>query len=118
MVSILVMIWKLHMLKRIEGLAWLISIFALSVASLATANEDTERPLEQLVQDFIVAFNTGNPDTMARYYQHAASTSFNERRTEKEDRDLYQTGARQRGATSNRRRWQVDRRRRRTVCHQ
>ena len=78
------------MLKRIEGLAWLISIFALSVASLATANEDTERPLEQLVQDFIVAFNTGNPDTMAGYYQHAASTSFNERRTEKEDRDLYQ----------------------------
>ena len=37
-----------------------------------------------------MAFNTGDPDAMARYNQHAASTSFNERRTEKENHDLYQ----------------------------
>ena len=90
MVFILVMTWKVQMLKRIECLTRLIFVLVLSVASLASANEDTESPVEQLVQDFIVAFNTGNPDTMARYYQHAASTSFNKRRTEKEGRDLYQ----------------------------
>ena len=49
MVSILIMIWRLQKLKRIEGLAWLIFILALSVASLATANEDTENPVEQMV---------------------------------------------------------------------
>ena len=78
------------MLKRIEGVTWLIFILALSVTPLASADEDTESPVEQLVQDFIVAFNTGSPDKMARYFQRAASASFNERRTEKEDRDLYQ----------------------------
>ena len=44
-VSILVMTWKVQMLKHIEGLAWLIFILALSVASLASANEDTENPV-------------------------------------------------------------------------
>ena len=45
MVSILVMIRKLQMSKRIKGLAWLIFILALSLVSLVSANEDTESPV-------------------------------------------------------------------------
>ena len=92
----------MQVLNRIEGLAWLIFILALSVASLVSANEDTENPVEQLVQGSIVAFNTGNPDAMARYYQHAASTPFNERRTPKENRDLYQVLVDKSGTLSSR----------------
>jgi len=77
------------MLRLKKGLPYLVFILALGVASLSSANEHTENPVERLVQDFIVAFNTGDADTMADFYQHAASASFNERRTEKEDRDLY-----------------------------
>jgi len=78
------------MSKRIEGLVWLVFILALSLASPVSANEHKKSPVEQLAQDFVVAFNTGDPDAMTHYYQYAASTSFNERRTEKENRDLYQ----------------------------
>jgi hypothetical protein len=78
------------MLRLKEGLPCLVFILALGVASLTLANEYTENPVERLVQDFIVAFNTGDPNTMANFYQHAASASFNERRTENEERDLYQ----------------------------
>jgi hypothetical protein len=78
------------MFKRNKGLACLAFILALSVTSVSSAHEHTKGPVEQLAQDFIVAFNTGDYDTVARFYQHAASTSFNERRTDKENRDLYQ----------------------------
>ena len=78
------------MFKSNKGLAYLVFILALSVTSLSSAHDHTQGPVEQLAQNFIAAFNTGDYDTMASFYQHAASTSFNERRTDQEDRDLYQ----------------------------
>ena len=78
------------MFKRQEVLAFLVLILALNVMSVSSANEHTQTPVEQLARGFIMAFNTGDYDTMAGFYQHAASTSFNERRTDQEDRDLYQ----------------------------
>ena len=78
------------MFKLNKGLAYLVFILALSATSVSSAHEHTQGPVEQLAQDFIVAFNTGDYDTMASFYQHAASTSFNKRRTGQEDRDLYQ----------------------------
>jgi len=84
------MICKLQTLKPNKDWACLIFILALSITSLACANEETKSPVEQLAQDFVMAFNSGDSDTLASFYQHGASTSFNERRTEEENRALYQ----------------------------
>jgi hypothetical protein len=84
------MIRKLHMLKPNKVWACLILTLALSITSLATANEETNSPVEQLAQDFVMAFNSGDSDTMASFYKHGASTAFNERRTEEENRALFQ----------------------------
>jgi hypothetical protein len=46
-------------------------------------------PIDRLVHEFIEAFNSGDFDTMASFYERAASTSFNDRRSEQEDRDLH-----------------------------
>ncbi len=78
------------MFKCNKGLAYLVFIVALSVTSSGSSHEHPQSPVEQLARNFIVAFNTGDYDTMASFYQHAASTSFNERRTNQEDRNLYQ----------------------------
>ena len=78
------------MLKRNGFLAVLIFTLAINISPLVSAQEQEKSPVEQLLQDFVAAFNSGDFDSMASFYQRAASTSFNDRRTEKEDRELYQ----------------------------
>ena len=78
------------MLKPYKDWAGLILILAVSITSLVSANEETKSPVELLTQDFLIAFNSGDSATMERFYQQGASTSFNDRRTEEENRALYQ----------------------------
>ncbi len=55
----------------------------------APDQEKVPDPVDHLLQDFVEAFNSGDYDTMASFYKSTATTSFKERRTEQEDRDLY-----------------------------
>jgi hypothetical protein len=61
------------MFKCNKGLAYLVFIVALSVTSPSSSHEHKHSPVEQLARNFIVAFNTGDYDAMASFYQHAAS---------------------------------------------
>jgi|GEM_PF-2744017 len=55
-----------------------------------SSGKEQQRPVDNLVGQFIEAFNSANADTMAEFYQHSATSSFKQRRTEQEDRALHQ----------------------------
>jgi len=74
--------------NRIIGALWLVLV--LFTTSANSMEQDTQTSTEQLILHFIEAFNTADADTMAAFYQQSASTAFNERRTEQEDRALHQ----------------------------
>lgn len=54
------------------------------------ARDEIPSTIDRLVHDFVEAFNAGEYDTMASFYENSASTSFQERRTEQEARELHQ----------------------------
>jgi len=69
----------------------LICLLLMIFATFAHATEnEPQAPIEQLTGDFIEAFNTADADEMAMFYQQSASDSFNDRRSEQEDRALHQ----------------------------
>ncbi len=78
------------MVKAASALCTLSLLFLLSVTPVISAQTPTQASVESLVEQFIEAFNAGDFDTMSAFYQHSATTSFNERRTEQEDRVLHQ----------------------------
>lgn len=59
-------------------------------SSVNSSDKEKQHSVDNLVSQFIEAFNSANADTMAEFYQHSATTSFNQRRTEQEDRALHQ----------------------------
>lgn len=67
-----------------------IGILVVLALMLLPVRADVPGPVDRLLHDFIAAFNSGDYDTMASFYENTASTSFKERRTEQEDRELYQ----------------------------
>jgi len=68
------------------GIGLMLVLFTSSVIS---ANAEQQTATEQLIHHFIEAFNSSDPDTMAAFYQQSATTAFNARRTEQEDRALH-----------------------------
>ncbi len=78
------------MSKQSVILRGLALMFILVATPAIQADDESQGPIESLLQHFIEAFNAGDFKTMETFYQQAASTSFNERRTEQEDRDLHQ----------------------------
>ena len=68
----------------------LILAFVLVSAVAYSDDEVTQDATIEMLHDFISAFNTHDFDTMQSFYQTAASTSFNERRSQEENRKLYQ----------------------------
>jgi len=77
-------------LIRKTALAGMVLMLVLFTPSVFSANEDQQAEIEQLIHQFVEAFNSSDPDTMAAFYRQSASTDFNERRTEQEDRALHQ----------------------------
>ena len=71
-----------------------LSTLALTLVLLSSpsvsAEASAQDPIEGLLQQFIKVFNAGDFEVMASFYQQAATTSFNERRDEQEDRALHQ----------------------------
>ena len=58
--------------------------------AVVSADADNLTATESLLEHFVEAFNAGDFDTMAAFYAGGATTSFNERRNDKEDRALHQ----------------------------
>jgi hypothetical protein len=50
-----------------------------------------DEPINRLIHGFVEAFNSGDFEVVTAFYEDAASSSFRDRRTEDEDRDLYTT---------------------------
>jgi hypothetical protein len=78
------------MSKRNPVIACLALVFALFASPAFSATNDQQDAIEDLLHHFVEAFNSGDFEAMAAFYDGGASASFNERRTEQEDRALHQ----------------------------
>jgi hypothetical protein len=75
------------MLSRFVALTIVATLLYPALAPAATESED---PTAILFNDFITAFNAREFETMAAFYEQGATSAFNDRRTEQEDRALHQ----------------------------